>query len=107
MSQNNSSPKNPLECLGNIDPELFKLIQETRKVTYEVQPGGLSLKYKLLVAMAIDASHGAAGGVGSLTRQAMTAGATKQEIGDTLRVVQMICGVGAMHTAAQGLKDIF
>jgi alkylhydroperoxidase/carboxymuconolactone decarboxylase family protein YurZ len=57
--------------------------------------------------MAIDASHGAAGGVGSLAKQAMSACATKQEVGDALRVVNMICGVGSMHTAAQGLKDMF
>jgi alkylhydroperoxidase/carboxymuconolactone decarboxylase family protein YurZ len=37
----------------------------------------------------------------------MAAGATKQEVGDALRVVNMICGVGSMHTAAQGLKDMF
>jgi len=98
---------NPLACLGNIDPELFKLIEETRKVTYSEQAGGLSRKYKILIAMAIDASHGAAGGVGSLAKQAMAAGATKQEIGAALRVVNMICGVGSMHTAAQGLKDMF
>lgn len=98
---------NPLACLGNIDPELFKLIEETRKVTYSEQAGGLPRKYKILIAMAIDASHGAAGGVGSLAKQAMAAGATKQEVGDALRVVNMICGVGSMHTAAQGLKDMF
>ena len=98
---------NPLACLGNIDPELFKLIEETRKVTYSEQAGGLPRKYKILIAMAIDASHGASGGVGSLAKQAMAAGATKQEVGDALRVVNMICGVGSMHTAAQGLKDMF
>jgi hypothetical protein len=37
---------NPLACLGNLDPELFKLIEETWKVTYSEQPGGLSRKYK-------------------------------------------------------------
>lgn len=98
---------NPLACLGNLDPDLFKLLEETRKVTYTEQPGGLPRKYKLLIAMAIDASHGAAGGVGNLAKQAMAAGATKQEVGDALRVVNMICGVGSMHTAAQGLKDMF
>jgi len=98
---------NPLACLGNLDPELFKLIEETRKVTYTEQVGGLPRKYKILITMAIDASHGASGGVGSLAKQAMSAGATKQEVGDALRVVNMICGVGSMHTAAQGLKDMF
>jgi alkylhydroperoxidase/carboxymuconolactone decarboxylase family protein YurZ len=57
--------------------------------------------------MAIDAAHGAAGGVWSLAKQAMSEGATKQKVGDALSIVQMICGVGAMHTAAQGLKDMF
>ena len=107
MAQNREAPANPLACLGNIDPELFQLINDTRKVAYGEQPGGLARKHKLLIAMAIDAAHGAAGGVGSLAKQAMAAGATKQEVGDALRIVQMICGVGAMHTAAAGLKDMF
>ena len=107
MVQSTRPQGNPLACLGNIDPELLKLIEETQGVAYGEQQGGLSRKYKLLIAMAIDASHGAAGGVGSLAKQALNAGATKQEVGDTLRVVQMISGVGAMHTAAQGLKDMF
>jgi alkylhydroperoxidase/carboxymuconolactone decarboxylase family protein YurZ len=106
MAQNPQA-QNPLACLGNLDPELLKIVQETQKMTYGEQPGGLPRKYKLLIAMAIDAAQGAAGGVGNLAKQAMAAGATKQEVGDTLRVVNMICGVGSMHTAAQGLKDMF
>lgn len=57
--------------------------------------------------MALDASEGAVEGVRSLAEQAMEAGATKQEIIETLRVAQYICGVGSFYTAARAFKDLF
>ena len=38
--------------------------------------------------------------------RAMKAGATKEEIMETLRVAQYISGVGSAYTAAQALKEI-
>ncbi len=80
-------------------------MEDTRKLTFG--EGVLPLKYKLLIALALDASHGAAGGVNSLARQAMRAGATKEEVAEALRVTQYICGIGSAYTAAQGLKEVF
>jgi len=57
--------------------------------------------------MALDASEGAVEGVRSLAEQAMKAGATRQEIIETLRVAQYICGVGSVYTAACAFKDLF
>ena len=57
--------------------------------------------------MALDASEGAVEGVRSLGEQAMKAGATRQEIIETLRVAQYICGVGSVYTPARAFKDLF
>jgi alkylhydroperoxidase/carboxymuconolactone decarboxylase family protein YurZ len=37
----------------------------------------------------------------------MKAGATKEEIAETMRVVQYISGVGSVYTAADAFKEIF
>jgi len=36
----------------------------------------------------------------------MRQGATKEEIMETLRVVNHVCGVGSIYTAAAALQDI-
>ena len=59
------------------------------------------------MAMALDASVGAVEGVKALTALAMKEGATKEEIGETLRVAQYISGVGSVYTAAHALKEQF
>ncbi len=97
-------PENPLKTLETLDPELLKLVNEIRQ--FALEDGALSKKFKLLIALALDASHGTIDGVRALTQQAMKAGATKQEIAETLRVAQYISGVGAVYTAAHALKDM-
>jgi alkylhydroperoxidase/carboxymuconolactone decarboxylase family protein YurZ len=67
----------------------------------------LPRKIKFLIAMALDASEGAVEGVKSQVEQAMKAGATREEIVETLRVAQYICGVGSVYTAARAFKDLF
>jgi alkylhydroperoxidase/carboxymuconolactone decarboxylase family protein YurZ len=57
--------------------------------------------------MALDASHGTVQGVNALAQAAMQAGATKEEITETLRVAQYISGVGSVYTAAHALKELF
>jgi alkylhydroperoxidase/carboxymuconolactone decarboxylase family protein YurZ len=57
--------------------------------------------------MALDASEGVVEGVRSLAEQAMKAGATREEIVETLRVAQYICGVGSVYTTARAFKDLF
>ena len=42
-----------------------------------------------------------------LAMQAMSEGATKEEIMETVRIAQYITGVGSVYTAARGLKDLF
>ncbi len=96
--------KNPLSVICDNDPALAKLIGETMELAFE--DGAVSAKHKALIALAIDASKGAADGVRSLAQQAMRAGATREEIQETLHVVYAVCGGSSMFTAAAGLDGV-
>ena len=97
--------EHPLKILEKIDPELLKLVQNTN--AFALADGALPRKIKLLIAMALDAAHGAVEGVKSLTQQAMQAGATKEEVMEALRVAQYVSGAGAVYTAARAFKELF
>lgn len=96
--------ENPLQVIIDQDAELFNLLENTRELAFV--EGGIPLKYKFLLAMALDAANGAAGGVKSLAVQAMQAGATKEEVMQAIRITQYIFGAGAVYTASEALKDI-
>jgi alkylhydroperoxidase/carboxymuconolactone decarboxylase family protein YurZ len=100
-----SMAENPLKMIEKLDLQLFKNVETTQ--TLVLGDGALSRKVKLLMAMALDASHGAVEGVKSLTQQAMKAGATKEEIMETVRVAQYVTGVGCVYVAAQAFREIF
>jgi alkylhydroperoxidase/carboxymuconolactone decarboxylase family protein YurZ len=95
----------PLEVFERLDPEFLAIVEKTRALA--LNDGALPRKIKLLIALAIDASHGAVEGVISLTRLATLAGATKEEIAEALRVAQYISGAGATYSIAAALKDVF
>jgi len=97
--------ENPLKIFEKLDSELFKLVENTRDFTFE--DGTLTRKFKLLIAMALDASKGTVQGVKSLTQAAMQAGATKEEIVEALRVALYISGVGCVYTAAHAFRELF
>jgi len=97
--------EHPLKIFEEIDPELLKLVQNTN--AFALADGVLPKKFKLLIAMALDASHGAVEGVRSLAGQAMKAGATKEEIAEAIRVAQYVSGVGCVYTAARAFKELF
>jgi alkylhydroperoxidase/carboxymuconolactone decarboxylase family protein YurZ len=96
--------EHPLKIYENLDPDLLKHVENSRDFVFA--DGALPKKFKLLIAMAFDASYGAVNGVKSLAQQAIEADATKEEITEALRVAQYISGVGCVYTAAQGLKDL-
>jgi alkylhydroperoxidase/carboxymuconolactone decarboxylase family protein YurZ len=97
--------ENPLKIIEKFDLELFKNVEATK--TLALVDGALPRKIKLLMAIALDASHGTVEGVKSLTQQAVKSGATREEIMETLRVAQYISGVGCVYTAAHAFKDLF
>jgi alkylhydroperoxidase/carboxymuconolactone decarboxylase family protein YurZ len=96
--------ESPLKILEKLDPELLRVVENTRELA--LADGALPRKFKLLIAMALDASHGAVQGVKALAQAATQAGATKNEIREALRVAQYVCGVGSVYTAAQALKEL-
>jgi len=95
---------NPLDIIKKVDNELFENMSKTREMTFE--DGALTKKNKLLIALALDAAHGAVNGVKSLASQAMQNGATKEEIMEAIRVSNYVSGAGSVYTAANALKDI-
>lgn len=98
-------PENPLSTAMKVDPGLVERMRSDDDWAFA--DGALSRKTKLLIALAYDAAHGADNGVRSLARQALEAGATRQEIGEALRVAFVLSGVGSVYTASQGLKELF
>src|SRR4030067_1512934 len=97
-------PEHPLKTLGKRDPKLARLIEETQQLA--MSDGALPKKFKILIAMSLDAAHGVNDGVNSLARAAMQAGATKEEIAEALRVVQFVCGSGRVFPASQALSGL-
>ena len=97
-------PADSMDLFSTNDPDLRAQIDAARGLAF--QEGSLSLKTQILIALAIDATKQAEGGVRSLALQALEAGATKQEIMETLRIVNYICGVGSMYTAASALTGV-
>ena len=97
--------EHPLKIFEKVDPQLLGLVQNTN--TFALADGALPRKIKFLIAMALDASHGTAEGTKSLAEQAMKAGATTEEIVETIRVAQYISGVGSVYTAARAFRELF
>jgi len=97
--------KNPLEIIKELDLKLFDLVSQNNEFTFK--DGALPSKTKYLIALALDAAHGAVNGVRSLSLQALKYGASKEEIMEALHVSNFISGVGSIYTASAGLKDVF
>jgi alkylhydroperoxidase/carboxymuconolactone decarboxylase family protein YurZ len=96
--------EHPLATLQKLDPGLMAHLQATDPLIFA--DGALPRKLKLLVAMAFDAAAGAEGGVRALANAALQAGATKEEVAETLRVAYHLTGVGTLYTASRALKDV-
>jgi alkylhydroperoxidase/carboxymuconolactone decarboxylase family protein YurZ len=97
--------EDPLKVYQKLDPEIRKWVENLRSFAFK--DGALSGKMKILIALALDAAHGSTEGVRALARSAMKAGATKEEIGEALRVTLYVCGVGSAYTAARALSESF
>ena len=98
-------PESPLSVFETLDPELLRSVENSRELA--LGEGVIPRKYKYLIAVALDAAHGAERGVNSLAQAAMNCGASKEEIAEALRVAYFISGVGSTYTAARGLAGLF
>jgi len=96
---------NPLDSYKKIDPEVIKSFENLQDLA--LSEGELPQKIKLLIAMAIDAEHGALQGAIALGKRAIAVGATKEEIIETLRVAYYIGGTSALFTSAMTLQSLF
>lgn len=67
--------------------------------------GELDVKTKLLIAMALDAYSGSPNGVASLSKQAREAGATENEIKETIRVAYYIAGLKMLSAASAAITE--
>ena len=96
--------KHPLDVLKVQDPDLVAMVDDNRDLAFE--EGMIPVKYKVLMALAIDAAHGAANGVRSLALQAKALGASSEEILEAVRVAAFVAGAGSVYTAAAGLDGV-
>lgn len=96
-------PDHPLRVLESLDPKPFRLAEDTRRLA--LSDGDLPRKFKLLIALALDATHGAVDGVKSLAQAAMQAGATKDEVAEAFRVAQYISGGEAKRDGSDNYGD--
>jgi alkylhydroperoxidase/carboxymuconolactone decarboxylase family protein YurZ len=97
--------ENPLKVFERIDPELLKILENTR--AFALADGALPKKFKLLIAMSLDAAHGSVDGVRALAQQAMGAGASKEEVTEALRVASFVGGAGSAYTGGRALQELF
>ncbi len=95
---------NPLETLAKMDPEMLEHLKADDRFVFA--DGALPAKFKLLMALAFDAAHGASDGVAALSQRAMKAGATSAEMTEAIRVAWHLSGVGSLYTASRGLGGI-
>ena len=84
------------------DPEFLNDLAATAADAFA--PGALEVKYKFLLAMALDAQANHASGVKAFARRAREAGATEREIVEVLRVGFYLGGMQALVIGAGALE---
>ena len=84
--------EHPLKIYEDLDPKLLDLVNDTQKLA--LADSALPRRVKLLIAMVLDVGLDPLmeAEFQSLAREAIKAGATKEEIAEALRVAQYICG---------------
>ena len=93
-----------LDPIRRIDEKLRKQLLETQTQAYA--DGVLPAKFKILVAMALDAIHQSPEGVRVLAQLALENGATWEEIAEILAVIHYNCGAIPLYTASEGLGPL-
>ncbi len=83
-------------------PELFKVVNGARESV--LTDGALSLKVKTLMTMLCDALLAHPDGVANIANRARAAGATEEEIAETVGVAFLFGGMPALVTGANAFK---
>jgi len=95
----------PLDIFKEFDPKTLESWKNLQDLAFV--EGALTPKIKLLIAMAIDAEHGAIQGAVAIGKRAIKLGATKEEIVEALRVAYSIGGNRALFASALVLQGLF
>ena len=96
---------NPFDAYKEFDVEIIE--QNEKLMGLAFSEGALSLKFKLLITMAIDVENGALEGAIALGKRAQKMGATNEEIMETLRIAYLIGGIRALFTSGQLIKTLY
>ncbi len=83
-------------------PELFNVVNGARESV--LTDGALSLKVKTLMTMLCDALLAHPDGVANIANRARAAGATEEEIAETVGVAFLFGGMPALVTGANAFK---
>ncbi len=83
-------------------PDLLKNVARVREAV--LQEGALSLKVKTMMTMLCDALLGHADGVATIANRARAAGATEDEIAETVGVAFLFGGMPALVTGANAFR---
>jgi len=83
-------------------PELLKVVSGARESI--LSDGALSNKNKTLMTMLCDALLGHGGGVETIANRARAAGASEEEIAETVGVAFLMGGLPALVTGANAFK---
>ena len=83
-------------------PDLLKNVSGVREAV--LQDGALSLKVKTMMTMLCDALLGHADGVATIANRARAAGATEDEIAETVGVAFLFGGMPALVTGANAFR---
>jgi alkylhydroperoxidase/carboxymuconolactone decarboxylase family protein YurZ len=97
--------QHPLFEIEKLDAEYIKNIYSTDETV--LSEGAMPAKYKLLVAMALDANNGDLAGVRVLTERAFAAGLKKEELLEAIKVIHHVVGAGKVFTISEALKGLF
>ena len=83
-------------------PDILKVADDTREAI--LPDGALSNKAKTLMTMLCDALLGHGGGVSTIANRARAAGASEDEIAETVGVAFLMGGLPALVTGANAFK---
>ena len=100
MAQPQAAPWQPM--LEQNAPDLLKNVAGVREAV--LQDGALSLKVKTMMTMLCDALLGHADGVANIANRARAAGASEEEIAETVGVAFLFGGMPALVTGANAFR---
>jgi len=98
-----TQPASWLDLMEQGAPELMKVVTRTRESI--LPDGALSNKTKTLMTMLCDALLGHDGGVTTIANRARAAGASEEEIAETVGVAFLMGGLPALVTGSNAFKN--